>query len=66
MPREIPLFDALVPTLLLILIASSVIYFLLDRLIAEWDLERLAWHPALFRFALFVCLFCSLGLWWYR
>lgn len=66
MPRELPLFDALVPTLLLILIVSGVIYLVLDRLVAEWDLDHYVWHPSLFRFSLFVCLFCSLGLWWYR
>lgn len=65
MPRELALFDALVPTLLLILIASSLIYIVLAQLFQDVDLARYVWHPALFQFAIFVILFSSLGLWWY-
>lgn len=65
MPREIPLFDALIPAILLILIVSAVLYFLLERLMQTVDLAAYVWHPALFRFAVFVILFSSLSLWWY-
>lgn len=65
MPREIPFFDALIPAILLILMASAVLYFLLERLIETVDLAAYVWHPALFRFAVFVILFSSLSLWWY-
>lgn len=66
MVREIAFFDVLIPTLLLLLIASAVIYFLMDRLLSEIDIDRYVWHPALVRFAVFVSLFSALGLWWYR
>jgi hypothetical protein len=65
MPREILVFDALIPTLLLILIASAVLYALLDQLLRDVDWDRYVWHSALFRFSLFVILFSSIGLWWY-
>ncbi len=66
MPREWPLFDASVPTLLLILIVSVVLYALLAELTRGVRLERWVWHPALLRFAVFVCIFAALGGWWYR
>jgi hypothetical protein len=65
MPREIPFFDALIPAILLLLIVSAVLYFLLERLVETVDLAAYVWHPALFRFAVFVILFSSLSLWWY-
>ncbi len=65
MPRELALFDALVPTLLLILIASSIVYIVLAQLFQDVALADYVWHPALFQFAIFVILFSSLGLWWY-
>ncbi len=65
MPREIPLFDALIPAILLILIVSAILYFLLERLVQTVDLATYVWHPALFRFAVFMILFSSLSLWWY-
>jgi hypothetical protein len=65
MPREVALFDVLVPTLLLILAASALIYILIDRSLRNVDLDEYVWHSALFRFAFFVVLFSGLGLWWY-
>ncbi|HQT42565.1 MAG TPA: DUF1656 domain-containing protein [Halothiobacillus sp.] len=65
MPREIPFFDALIPTVLLILLVSAVLYFVLAHLVEAVDLAQYVWHPALFRFAIFVVLFSSLSLWWY-
>ncbi len=62
MPREIPLFTAMVPTLLLIFLASLLIYGVVDLLLSRWDWDRYFWHPALLRLALFVCLFASLSL----
>lgn len=49
MPREIPVFDALIPTLLLILIGSALIYVLIDQFLRDVDWDRFVWHPALFR-----------------
>ena len=66
LPREWPLFDASVPSLLLLLFASVVLYTLLAELLRAAPLERWFWHPALVRFALFVCIFAALGGWWYQ
>lgn len=66
MPRELPLFDAAVPSLLLILFVSVIAYALLAELTRAMPLERWVWHPALVRFAVFVCIFAALGEWWYQ
>ncbi|MHB8201752.1 MAG: DUF1656 domain-containing protein [Acidithiobacillus sp.] len=66
MPRETPFFNAMIPTLLLIFMFSVIVYLLLDRLLADWDLDRYVWHPALFRLSVFVCFFCAIGIWWYQ
>ena len=62
MPREIALFDALVPTLLLAFVLAAALSLLLDWLAARHRLYRYLWYPALFRLALFVCLFAGCGL----
>ncbi|HWU34167.1 MAG TPA: DUF1656 domain-containing protein [Methylovorus sp.] len=66
MPREFALLDALVPTLLLAFIAAAFGTLLLDRLFAWLGAYRLVWYPALFRLAVFGCLFAGLGLWIYQ
>ena len=58
MPREIALFSVLMPTLLLVVVAVSLLFVGLDLLLSRWGLYRLVWHPALFRAALFVGI-CS-------
>ena len=62
MLRETSVMGALVPTLLLYLIAAIPLFFVLDRPIARLGVYRLFWHPPLARFSLFVCLFCALSL----
>jgi len=62
MPREIALFDALVPTLLPIFLASLLLQWGLDWLGGRFGLYRYVWHPPLFRLALFACVFGGLGL----
>jgi hypothetical protein len=62
MPREIAFFDALVPSLLLVFLASLLLQWGLDWLVGRFGVYRHVWHPPLFRLALFVCLFGGLGL----
>ncbi|MEY2340507.1 DUF1656 domain-containing protein [Acidithiobacillus sp. IBUN Pt1247-S3] len=62
MPVEISVFGALVPTLLPIFALSVALYLVADKLTSRWDLDRWVWHPALFRLALFACVFALLGL----
>jgi hypothetical protein len=62
MPREIALLDALVPTLLFAFLAAGFSSLLLDWLFARYGIYRHLWYPALFRLAVFVCLFSAFGL----
>lgn len=62
MPRELALFDALIPTILLALVAAALVSWMLDWLFARYRIYRLIWYPALFRISLFACLFAALGL----
>lgn len=62
MPREIALFSVLMPSLLPLFLACGALYWMLDRLLTRTGLYRQVWHPALFRAALFVCLFSGIGL----
>ena len=62
MLREISLFGALVPSLLLYFLAAIPLFLVIDRLASSLDLYRLVWHPPLARLALFVCLFSGLVL----
>lgn len=62
MPREIALLDALVPALVLAFLAAGVITLILDRILASRGIYRHLWYPALFRIALFACLFSAFGL----
>ncbi|MDY7578389.1 DUF1656 domain-containing protein [Herbaspirillum sp. RTI4] len=66
MPREISLFGAYIPTLLLIVIATGLLTMAIDRLLVHIGWYRLVWHPALFRISLFVCLAALSGLWVYQ
>lgn len=65
MPREIALLDALVPTLLFAFLAAGLSSLALDWLFTRYRLYRVIWYPALFRLAVFVCLFAACGLWIY-
>ncbi|MGN2248722.1 DUF1656 domain-containing protein [Frateuria edaphi] len=62
MPPEIELFGVLMPSLLPVFLLSLVAMVVLDLAIGRAGLYRHLWHPSLFRFALFVCLFGAAGL----
>jgi len=62
MLREIVLFGALVPSLLLYFLLAIPLFLALDRLASPLGLYRIVSHPPLVRLALFVCLFSGLVL----
>ena len=62
MLREISLFGALAPTLLLYFLAAILLFLMIDRIASPLGFYRLVWHPPLVRLALFVCLFSGLVL----
>ena len=62
MLREISLFGALVPSLLLYFLAAIPLFLVIDRLASPLGIYRLVWHPPLVRLVLFVCLFSGLVL----
>jgi hypothetical protein len=62
MLREVSLFGALVPSLLLYFLAAIPLFLVIDWLASPLGLYRLVWHPPLVRLALFVCLFSGLVL----
>ena len=62
MLREISLFGAGVPSLLLYFLAAVLLFLAVDQLARPLGLYRLVWHPPLVRLALFVCLFSGLVL----
>lgn len=62
MPREIAVFDALIPSLLLVFIAAMLLQAGLDKLCTRLGIYRYVWHAGLFRVALFVCVFGGLAL----
>jgi protein AaeX len=62
MPREIALGGIYVPGLLAWFVLSLVLLLLIDVVIGRFGLYRFVWHPSLFRLALFVCIFSSIGL----
>jgi hypothetical protein len=62
MLRELALFGALAPSLLLYFFAAILLFIILDRLIARLNVYRFVWHPPLARFGLFLCIFSVLVL----
>lgn len=62
MLREISLFGALVPSLLLYFLTAIPLFLAIDRLASPLGIYRLVWHPPLARVALFVCVFSGLVL----
>jgi len=62
MLREITLFGALVPSIVVYFFGSILLYLLVDRLVSMLGLYRFVWHPPLVRLALFACLFSGLVL----
>jgi protein AaeX len=66
MPRDIALFDAYVPILLLLAIAGAAVTWVIDRLLAYFGMYRFFWHPSLVRVSLLTCVIGLLGLAAYR
>ncbi|NMM00888.1 DUF1656 domain-containing protein [Paraburkholderia sp. RP-4-7] len=66
MPRDIAVFDAYVPAIVLLFIAGAALTWVLDRVIAYTGVYRVVWHPSLFRASLLVCVCGALGLAVYR
>ena len=62
MSREIAIGDALVPGLLVLFVLALLVLWLLDGLAGRLGFYRLVWHPPLFRFAVFVCVFGAFAL----
>jgi hypothetical protein len=62
MLREIALFGALAPSLLLYFLAAMLLFVIVDRLVAGLGVYRFLWHPPLARFGLFLCVFAVLVL----
>jgi hypothetical protein len=62
MLREIALFGAGVPSVLLYFLAAVALFLAADQLAKPLGFYRLVWHPPLVRLALFVCLFAGLVL----
>jgi protein AaeX len=62
MLREITLFGALMPSIVVYFIGAVPLYLIVDRLVSLFGLYRLVWHPPLVRLALFACLFSGLVL----
>ena len=62
MLREVPLFGALAPSLLLYFIAAIALFVVVDRLVARLGLYRLVWHPPLAQLGVFLCVFSMLVL----
>ena len=60
MRYELDLFGVIVPSLLLWSVVAYALARLVSKAIARAGLYRHVWHPALFGFALFVCLVAGL------
>ncbi|KQW88460.1 hypothetical protein ASC94_23865 [Massilia sp. Root418] len=65
MPRELAVFGILIPTLLLLFLASLLLQAALDRVLGHAGLYRRVWHPALARLCLLACIFSALTLAFY-
>jgi mannose/fructose/N-acetylgalactosamine-specific phosphotransferase system component IID len=59
---EIAIFDALMPTLVPVFLLTGIMMLFLDKYFSKRGIYLKIWYPALFRFALFACIFCGLGL----
>lgn len=60
MKYELDLFGVIVPSLLLWSVLAYALARGLTKLMGRVGLYRHVWHPALFDFALYVCLVASL------
>ena len=66
MPRDIAVFDAYVPTIVLLFVVGAALTWVLDRVIAYTGVYRVVWHPSLFRASLLAGVCGRLGLAVYR
>ena len=60
MKYELDLFGVLVPSLVLWSVLAFVLARIISKLIARAGFYRQIWHPALFDFALYVCVVTGL------
>ena len=60
MKYELDLFGVLIPSLLLWSVVAYALARLVSKLMARAGVYRQIWHPALFDFALFICLVAGL------
>jgi hypothetical protein len=63
MPREISILSLFVPSPLLVLAGSILLYVVLDLTLSRLGIYRYVWHSALFRISLFTVVFALGGLW---
>jgi len=59
---EVSLFGALAPSLLVQFLTAVGVFLPVNWLATRGGFYRLAWHPSLARFGLFLCLFSGLAL----
>ena len=62
MLTETCLAGAFAPSLLMTFLLAFALFLPIDRLVARSGIDDLAWHAALARFGLFLCLFSCLAL----
>jgi hypothetical protein len=62
MLRELSLFGALAPSILLYFLATIPLFLVIDRLVSPLGAYRFVWHPPLVRLAVFAGLFSGLVL----
>jgi Protein of unknown function (DUF1656) len=60
MTYELDLFGVLVPSLMLWSVVAYVLARVASKLVTRAGLYRHVWHPALFDFAMYVCIVTSL------
>ena len=61
MKYDLDLFGVIVPSLLLWSVLAYALARVVSKVLARAGLYRHVWHPALFDFALFICLVTSLA-----
>jgi protein AaeX len=66
MPREVDVLGVYFPSLLIAFLGVVPVFLLLDGVLARLGCYRWVWHIDVFRLSLFLALFCSVGLYWYR
>lgn len=66
MPREIDVFGIYVPALVPLFLLTVLVYWPLESALARRGFFQHVWHPSLFRFSAFVCLYAAASLLVYR